>query len=197
MGDPVTMAMTGAALSGGLSLVKGKGIGNSLKSAAIGGALGGAGGALGQAAGIGTGAAAAAASAAPETASLAALPAADTSAAGIGAGFGYGTDAGLGAASAATPTAADIGAGFGSSVGTSPSSGLDVLSLMKKYGTVDNLAGAAKMYEAMPKNKQGVPPQSSASVIKASQLQDSPLAGLLNGSNNMADYKKPYFTLLG
>jgi hypothetical protein len=194
MGALAVPIAIGAAVGGGSQLLRGKGIGGALQGAALGGVGGGLTGGLSSAL---SGTAAAAASAAPETASLAALPAADTSAAGIGAGFGYGTDAGLGAIDAATPTAADIGAGFGSSIGTSPSSGLDVLSLMKKYGTVDNLAGAAKMYEAMPKNKQGVPPQSSASIIKASQLQEAPLAGLLNASNNMTDYKKPYFTLLG
>ena len=49
MGDPVTMAMIGAAVGGGTSLLKGQSLGDSLKSAAIGGALGGAGGLAGNA----------------------------------------------------------------------------------------------------------------------------------------------------
>ena len=40
MSDPITMAMVGAAVGGGGSLLKGKSLGKSLKNAAIGGALG-------------------------------------------------------------------------------------------------------------------------------------------------------------
>jgi hypothetical protein len=44
MADPVTMAMVGAAVGGGSSLLKGKSLGKSLKNAAIGGTLGYGGG---------------------------------------------------------------------------------------------------------------------------------------------------------
>jgi len=47
MSDPITAMAVGAALGGGTSLAQGKGFGNALKSAAIGGALGGGGSALG------------------------------------------------------------------------------------------------------------------------------------------------------
>jgi hypothetical protein len=57
MSDPITAAMVGAGVSGGTSLLRGKGIGKSLQDAAIGGALGGAGGALGGAMGGAGGAA--------------------------------------------------------------------------------------------------------------------------------------------
>jgi len=51
MSDPITAAMIGAAIGGGTSLAKGKGIGKSLENAAIGGVLGGTGGYLGGAMG--------------------------------------------------------------------------------------------------------------------------------------------------
>jgi hypothetical protein len=57
MADPITAAMVGAGVSGGTSLLRGKGLGSSLKDAAIGGALGGAGGYLGGAMGGAGGAA--------------------------------------------------------------------------------------------------------------------------------------------
>jgi len=57
MSDPITAAMVGAGVSGGTSLLRGKGLGSSLKDAAIGGALGGAGGYLGGAMGGAGGAA--------------------------------------------------------------------------------------------------------------------------------------------
>jgi hypothetical protein len=44
MSDPITMAMVGAAVGGGGSLLKGKSLGKSLKNAAIGGTLGYGGG---------------------------------------------------------------------------------------------------------------------------------------------------------
>ena len=46
MADPVTMAMVGAAVGGGGSLLSGKSLGKSLKNAAIGGTLGYGGGTL-------------------------------------------------------------------------------------------------------------------------------------------------------
>jgi hypothetical protein len=46
MADPVTMAMVGAAIGGGGSLLSGKSLGKSLKNAAIGGTLGYGGGTL-------------------------------------------------------------------------------------------------------------------------------------------------------
>lgn len=49
MGDPVTMALVGAGIGGGTSLLRGKGLGSALQNAAIGGALGGIGGAAGNA----------------------------------------------------------------------------------------------------------------------------------------------------
>jgi hypothetical protein len=52
MGDPVTMAMVGAAVGGGGSLLKGKSLGKSLKNAAIGGTLGYGGGLAGQGLGL-------------------------------------------------------------------------------------------------------------------------------------------------
>jgi hypothetical protein len=63
MADPVTMAMVGAAIGGGGSLLSGKSLGKSLKNAAIGGTLGygggtlmgGAGGLSGAAGSTGTG----------------------------------------------------------------------------------------------------------------------------------------------
>jgi hypothetical protein len=63
MSDPVTMAMVGAAIGGGGSLLSGKSLGKSLKNAAIGGTLGygggtlmgGAGGLSGAAGSTGTG----------------------------------------------------------------------------------------------------------------------------------------------
>ena len=48
MSDPVTMAMVGAAVGGGGSLLSGKSLGKSLKNAAIGGTLGYGGGMAGQ-----------------------------------------------------------------------------------------------------------------------------------------------------
>jgi hypothetical protein len=53
MADPVTMAMVGAAIGGGGSLLSGKSLGKSLKNAAIGGTLGYGGGALLGSAGAG------------------------------------------------------------------------------------------------------------------------------------------------
>jgi len=47
MGDPVTLALIGAGIGGGTSLLRGEDFGSSLKNAAIGGVMGGAGGALG------------------------------------------------------------------------------------------------------------------------------------------------------
>ena len=55
MGDPVTLALIGAGVGGGTSLLRGGSLGNSLKSAAMGGALGGAGGALSGAGAAGAG----------------------------------------------------------------------------------------------------------------------------------------------
>jgi hypothetical protein len=63
MSDPITMAMVGAAIGGGGSLLSGKSLGKSLKNAAIGGTLGygggtlmgGAGGLTGAAGSTGTG----------------------------------------------------------------------------------------------------------------------------------------------
>jgi hypothetical protein len=49
MGDPVTMALVGAGVGAGSSLLRGKGVGSALQNAAIGGALGGAGGMFGNA----------------------------------------------------------------------------------------------------------------------------------------------------
>lgn len=69
MSDPVTMAMIGAAVGGGGSLLKGKSLGKSLKNAAIGGTLGYGGGLASQGllgAGGATGAASGASSLAPE-----------------------------------------------------------------------------------------------------------------------------------
>ena len=48
MSDPITMAMVGAAVGGGGSLLKGKSLGKSLKNAAIGGTLGYGGSLAGQ-----------------------------------------------------------------------------------------------------------------------------------------------------
>lgn len=198
MGDPVTMALTGAAIGGGTSLLRGKGLGSALQNAAISGALGGATGAAGQAMGIGG---------------------SGIAGAGIKAGTGAIPATGIDLVKAAAPSATDgaidfnlasgatggpgindlsqYATGTGTNLMADPS-GLDKLkALASQYGTVDNLTGAAKLYAAMPQNKQGVPPQSNASVIKASQLAEAPLAGLLNASNNMTDYKKPHFTLLG
>jgi hypothetical protein len=57
--DPITMAMVGAAVGGGGSLLSGKSLGKSLKNAAIGGTLGYGGGVAGQgllgAGGVGAG----------------------------------------------------------------------------------------------------------------------------------------------
>ena len=53
MADPVTMAMVGAAIGGGGSLLSGKSLGTSLKNAALGGTLGYGGGALLGSAGAG------------------------------------------------------------------------------------------------------------------------------------------------
>lgn len=53
MGDPVTMALVGAGIGGGTSLIKGKSLGKSLKNAAIGGTLGYGGGLAGQGLGLG------------------------------------------------------------------------------------------------------------------------------------------------
>jgi hypothetical protein len=91
MSDPITAAMVGAGISGGTSLLKGKGLGKSLQDAAIGGVLGGAGGALGGALGGASGAAGAAGS----TAGTAAGTTAGTTA-GTAAGTGAGTAAGAG-----------------------------------------------------------------------------------------------------
>ena len=57
MADPITAAMVGAGISGGTSLLRGKGLGSSLQNAALGGVLGGAGGYLGGAMGGAGGAA--------------------------------------------------------------------------------------------------------------------------------------------
>lgn len=47
MGDPVTMALIGAGVGGGSSLLRGKSLGSSLQNAALGGALGYGGGYFG------------------------------------------------------------------------------------------------------------------------------------------------------
>jgi hypothetical protein len=65
MSDPITMAMVGAAVGGGGSLLSGKSLGKSLKNAAIGGTLGYGGGVAGQGL-LGAGAAEGATTLAPE-----------------------------------------------------------------------------------------------------------------------------------
>ena len=204
MGDPVTMALTGAALNGGMSLIKGKGLGNSLKSAAIGGALGGAGGALGQAAGFGGSAAAGA---------------------GIKAGTGAIPTAGIYLVGTAMPQAADDAIGYSlvapkelasnagiSNIGNyATGAGTDLMappSLMDKmkafgdkYGTVDNLGGAAKMYASMPTPQRPQVPQAQSKVMaptQQGQVNPTPLDGLLMSINQSQDkYKQPRYTLLG
>ena len=191
MGDPVTMALTGAALNGGMSLVKGKGLGSSLKSAAIGGALGGAGGALGQAAGIGGGSAAAAAplGSAPTTAAEfeAANGLPSTSFLSNGGDmntFLNGTTKSMGLEQSADPSLLDKMKSFGD-----------------KYGTVDNLGGAVKMYASMPTPQRPQMPQAQSKVMAPTQLgqaNPTPLDGLLMSINQSQDkYKQPRYTLLG
>jgi hypothetical protein len=67
-----------------------------------------------------------------------------------------------------------------------------------KYGTVDNTIGAAKLMAAMPANTNK-PPQSSATVKAASQMQQAQTAGLLESYGDPSQYtpKKQRFTLLG
>lgn len=65
MSDPITMAMVGAAVGGGGSLLKGKSLGKSLKNAAIGGTLGYGGGLASQGL-LGAGAVGGTSSLAPE-----------------------------------------------------------------------------------------------------------------------------------
>lgn len=202
MGDPVTMAMTGAALSGGLSLVKGKGLGDSLKSAAIGGALGGAGGALGQAAGIGG---------------------SGVAGAGIKAGAGAIPSAGIDLVGTAAPQAAEgaidyslaapkelasnagvsnIGS-FATGTGTDLMAPPSLMDKMKafgdKYGTVDNLAGATKMYASMPQQPVRHPTQAQSSMKPPSPMaEQTPIQGLLASIEEAQNkYKQPHYTLLG
>ena len=67
-----------------------------------------------------------------------------------------------------------------------------------KYGTVDNTIGAAKLMAAMPANTNK-PPQSSASVKAASQMQQALTAGLLDNYGDPSKYLPPKtrFSLLG
>ena len=95
--------------------------------------------------------------------------------------------------------------------GTTKSMGLEqsadpsLLDKMKsfgdKYGTVDNLGGAAKMYASMPTPQRPQVPQAQSKVMAPTQLgqaNPTPLDGLLMNINQFQDkYKQPRYTLLG
>ena len=156
MADPVTMAMVGAAVGGGGSLLSGKSLGKSLKNAAIGGTLGYGGGALLGSAGAG------AATTAGTTASTGASLAPE-----VGGGL-FSNIGGLssisqgGSAMGALDSAALAEGTTGLSGSLIPTmdlanstgaTSLSMLDKLKQYGTIDNLTGAAKvasMYQPPP-----------------------------------------------
>jgi hypothetical protein len=93
----------------------------------------------------------------------------------------------LGASDAVLPTM-DLANSTGI---TSPS----LMDMLKKYGTPDNTLGAAKLMASMPQKQQGQPPQSSASVKQATQMQQALTSGLLDQYS--APVKRKLFSLLG
>jgi hypothetical protein len=158
MSDPITMAMVGAAIGGGGSLLKGKSLGKSLKNAAIGGTLGYGGGLAGQGL-LGTGAA----SSAGTTASLAPE-----------AGGGILSDIGGlssisqgGSAMGALDSAALAEGTTGLSSSLIPTMNLanstaaispSMMDMLKQYGTIDNLKGAAMVADRFqPQPMQSAP----------------------------------------
>lgn len=156
MADPVTMAMVGAAIGGGGSLLSGKSLGKSLKNAAIGGTLGYGGGALLGSAGAG------AATTAGTTASTGASLAPE-----VGGGL-FSNVGGLssisqgGSAMGALDSAALAEGTTGLSSSLIPTMNLanstaamspSMMDMLKQYGTIDNLKGAsqvASMYQPQP-----------------------------------------------
>lgn len=178
MADPVTMMAVGAAAGGGRSLLRGKGLGESLKSAAIGGALGGAGGVAGQAMGIGgagVGVTGASSSVVPNSVQ--------------GVGMLTGSDAIPAVASSTIIPSTGVNA----LTGKTP-----IADMVSKYGTVDNVMGAGKIMAAMPTN-QNHPQASSASPTPAKQMEQALTAGLLDSYGNPDQYlpKKQRYSLLG
>jgi len=157
MADPVTLALIGAGVSGGSSLLRGKGLGQSLENAAIGGALGYGGGYLGQAAGLGGATAGATNTVAPslvsESMPLAFTQGAENAfSAASPYSLGY-TSSGVSpftpaAESMAIPSAADIGAGFGTAdLSNMAVNDPTLWERIKPYATIQNLSGAANIYD--------------------------------------------------
>ena len=153
MADPVTMAMVGAAVGGGGSLLSGKSLGKSLKNAAIGGTLGYGGGTLLGAGGAGAaGSAGTTASLAPEVSSgilsdIGGLSSISQGGSAMGAldsaALAEGT---TGLSSSLIPT---MNLANSTAAMASPS----MIDMLKQYGTIDNLKGAsqvASMYQPQP-----------------------------------------------
>lgn len=197
MADPVTMAMVGAAIGGGGSLLSGKSLGTSLKNAALGGTLGYGGGTLLGAGGAGAAGSGAASGAGGLSQGAGGLLGATGSAAGGTASLAPTVVGGSGALTANTmiPYSAEIGMAnsfnpiTGVPLTTEASSfapamfanapnagGLTALNsgvaapatfdtmfagvkdFADKYGTLDNLKGAAQvasMYQPQPMQMGG------------------------------------------
>jgi len=155
MGQLAIPIMIGAAVGGGSKLLQGKGIGDILKGAAIGGVGGAATGGIGSllggatggaAAGGATGATAGATSLLPTTIA----PTLATTEGALAASsplMGYtasGISPFLGAAEAAAiPTASSIGAGFGADTIANMATNPSLYDQLSKYATIDNLKGAS------------------------------------------------------
>ena len=158
MSDPITMAMVGAAIGGGGSLLKGKSLGKSLKNAAIGGTLGYGGGLAGQGL-LGTGAA----SSAGTTASLA-----PEASGGILSDIGGLSSISQGGSAMGALDSAALAEGTtGLSSSLIPTMNLanstaaispSMMDMLKQYGTIDNLKGAAMVADRFqPQPMQSAP----------------------------------------
>lgn len=181
MADPVTMAMVGAAIGGGGSLLSGKSLGKSLKNAAIGGTLGYGGGTLFGAGAGGIGGAAGSTGTGLSQGAGGLLGA--TGSAGTGASLAPSVGGSI------LPSFADVGGLSSISQGGSAMGALDtaalaqgttglsnsliptmnlanstaaispsMMDMLQQYGTIDNLKGAAQvasMYQPQPMQMGG------------------------------------------
>ena len=139
MSDPITMAMVGAAVGGGGSLLKGKSLGKSLKNAAIGGTLGYGGGLAGQGL-LGAGAAEGATTLAPEA--LAGTIESSGMVFNPATGSYLAPEAYLGASSA-TPLFTGTGSMLDKFTMGAQSLGSDLSARLPNAMSIDNLKGAA------------------------------------------------------
>ena len=139
MSDPITMAMVGAAVGGGGSLLSGKSLGKSLKNAAIGGTLGYGGGLASQGL-LGAGAAEGATTLAPEA--LAGTIESSGMVFNPATGSYLAPEAYLGASSA-TPLFTGTGSMLDKFTMGAQSLGSDLSARLPDAMSIDNLKGAA------------------------------------------------------